>query len=279
MTYVLSNSFQFMSSSATAPFTRTYLGAVLFALALSSSFLCAQTNLITNGSFESGNWDGTQAFVDSNNATGLMFWNTQVANWIPDSNSTWVQDATRASDQNRFVWLGPPGLPYNQAITYIAQTVATSSLAAGQSYHLGLDYDFFNPSDANGASPMTSTLKVYYMLGTSMDMGQGSVMLTDDTNTLASLFTETDMTDAWNNPGGLQWTQGGINFTMPNLSGYDYLRVFLAAPANDGTTSSMGVLVDNVSLSLTVIPEPGSLILAAIGVAGLVGQRRRSITA
>jgi hypothetical protein len=233
----------------------------------------AQTNLITNGSFEAGAWGGTDSFVNSNNASNLLFWNTQVASWIPDSNSTWVQDPTRASDQNRMVWLGPPGAPYNQPITYIAQTVSVAGLTAGQSYHLALDYDFLDPTDPNGLAAMNSTMQVYYMLGNAMDMGGGNFMLMDDTNTKTGLLSEMGMTGSWNNAGGLQWTQDGVDFTMPGLSSYDYLRIFIAAPPNGGATPSMGVLVDNVSL--VAVPEPGSLLLTSMGLLGVLSLRRR----
>lgn len=261
-----------MSDHKAASLSGWRLGALFLALTVFSPTVRAATNLITNGSFENGNWGGTDSFVNSNNASNLMFWNTQVGDWTPNSNSTWIQDAVRASDGNRLVWLGPPGAPYFTPITYISQTVAANTLTAGQTYHLSLDYDFFDPSDPTGASSMDSTLKVYYILGTSMDMGGGSVMLTDDINTQTTLLTETGMTDSWNS---LQWTQGGVDFTMPGLAGYDYLRIFFAAPPNGGSTPSMGVLIDNIGLSVAVVPEPGSLLLVAAGTVGLLARRRR----
>ena len=262
-----------MSARNAVSLTCLRIAIACFALAVLVPCAGAQTNLITNGSFESGNWDGTASFVNSNNASALMFWNTQVGNWIPDSNSTWVQDPTRAQDQNRMVWLGPPGAPYNQAITYISQTVSAAGLTAGQDYHLSLAYDFFDPTDPNGAAPMNSTLKVYYVLGNSMDMGGGNLMLTDDANTQTALLTEIGMTGSWDNSSGLPWSQGSVDFVLPNMAGYDYLRLYLAAPANSVQSPSMGVLVDNVSLS--VVPEPGSLLLAAAGMFKLLSRRKR----
>lgn len=256
--------------------TASLIRSCMAVFAAAGASLCltatAATNLITNGGFESGVWGGTDSFIDSNNASNLLFWNTQVANWVPDSNSTWIQDTTRASEGNRFVWLGPPGAPFNQAITYISQTVATNTLASGLDYHLSLDFDFLDPNDPNNMMGMTSTLKVYYLLGNDMDMGGGNIMLMDDINTQTDLLTESGITDSWNNPSGLQWNSDGIDFTMPNLAGYDYLRIFFAAPPNTVQTPSMGVLVDNLSLS--VVPEPGSFVLLGAGLLGLMGRRR-----
>ncbi|MDB6116496.1 MAG: hypothetical protein JWO08_277, partial [Verrucomicrobiaceae bacterium] len=236
----------------------------------------AATNLITNGSFENGNWGGTDSFVNSNNASNLMFWNTQVADWTPNSNSTWIQDPLRSSDGNRMVWLGPPGAPFFTPITYISQTVAASGLTSGQSYHFSLDYDFFDRNDPSNTMSMDSSLKVYYILGMNMDMGGGNIMLMDDLNTETTLLTQTGMTDTWNDPSGLMWTQGGADFVMPDMTGFDYLRIYIAAPPNSVQTPSMGVLVDNLGLSVVAVPEPGSLFLAAAGCARLMSRRRRA---
>jgi hypothetical protein len=231
-------------------------------------------NLVSNSSFETGNWDGTQTFVDPNNASTLLYWNNVVSNWTPNSGSTWVQDAPRASDGNRMVWLGAP--PFS-AQTYISQPISTlsagGSLQSNQNYTLTLDYDFFDPTDPQGLMGMDSTIDIYYILGTYMFMGDpGNPMLMDNAATRTQLFTDSGMTDSWLNGANMNWMTANIDFQAPNLSGYDYLRIFIAAPLNTVSTPSMGVLVDNVSLSVAVVPEPSSLALVALAT---IGWRRR----
>lgn len=255
------------------PLPRLLACFVLTALPLAAH---AATNLINNGGFEAGNWDGTSSFVDSGNASDLLFWNTVVGSWTPNSRSTWVQDAGRASSGSRFVWLGPPGAPYNQPNTFISQTIAASgngspgtALVKGQSYHLAFDYDFFDVTDPTGAMAMDSTLQVYYMLGNFMFMGDPNNPMLMDNGVRSDLLSISGMTGSWSN---VQWSQAGVDFVMPDLTGYDYLRLFIAAPPNTVQTPSMGALLDNVSLS--VVPEPGSLLLAGTAL-GCVGLRRR----
>ncbi len=243
-------------------------------LALVSQRAHAQANLITNGSFESGNWDGSTSFVDPNNATALLFWNNQVASWTPNSGSDWIQDPTRASNLNRFVWLGPPG---SSTPTFISQTVyvngngnPAAALVTGATYHIGLDIDFFNQSDPNNTMGMMSTVQVYFELGNAMVMGDpNSPMLSENPSTLTNLITASGTTDGW---ATIHWTSTGADFVMPDTTGYDYLRIFIAAPQDSGNSPSVGVLVDNVSL--VAVPEPGSLMLGCAAVA-IFGWRRR----
>lgn len=232
-------------------------------------------NLITNGSFETGSWSGSESFVDTNNGTTLMFWNNLVSNWTPNSGSTWVQDAVRAQDGTRMVWLGAPS---SGTETYISQPVSTlsagGSLLGNQTYHLSLGYDFFDRSDPEGMMAMESTVNVYYVLGTYMFMGDpGNPMLMDVSSTRTALFTDSGMTDTWSSGAGMNWQTCGIDFTTPSLTGYDYLRIYISAPKDTISSPSMGVLVDNVSLTLATVPEPGSLLL--LGVLGTVLRRRR----
>ena len=229
-------------------------------------------NVILNSSFENGNWEGNQSFVDSTNATTLLYWNNVADRWTPNSGSTWVQDSLRATDGNRMVWLGAPT---SNSETYISQPISTLSaggaLLSQTNYHLELDYDFFDPTDPMGMMPMDSTIQIYYTLGYYMFMGDPNMPMLMDDFSRTVLFTDTGMTDSWMNGAAMNWRTAGIDFTTPDLTGYDYLRLYIVAPRNTVQTPSMGVLVDNISLS--PVPEPGSLL--TLGLAGLMGVWRR----
>ena len=231
-------------------------------------------NLLLNGSFDNGNWDGTQSFVNSNNATTLLFWNNVADRWTPNSGSTWVQDATRANSGNRMVWLGPPS---SSTPTFISQPVSTLSAGGARlgntSYPLSLAYDFFDPNDPQNAMGMDSSIKVYYTRGNYMFMGDPNMPMLMDDPTQTDLYSASGTTDAWGSGSGLNWHTAGIDFVTPDMTGYDYLRLFIVAPQNTVATPSMGVLVDSVSLDIAAVPEPSSLLLVAV--AGALGFRRR----
>lgn len=218
-------------------------------------------SLITNGSFEIGSWGGAQSFVDPGNATDAP-WSGLFDNWLTFG-STWVQDAVRADDGNRMVWVQPGN--------YLQQTLATSALQSGQTYTLSLGYDFFDPSDPNNLMGMDSSIQIYYVTGYYYAM-PGHTMPMDDAP--VQLYANTGMTDAWNEGANMDWQTANINFQLPSLAGKDYLRLYITAPSNSPGTPSMGVLIDNVSLNLAVIPEPGSLMLAVLGLM-FYGRRRR----
>ena len=232
-------------------------------------------NLVLNGSFENGNWDGTQSFVDAGNATLLLFWNNVADRWTPNDNSSWIQDPIRANAGNRMVWLGPPT---SATDTFISEPISTpgagGSLAGNTSYHLSLAYDFFDKNDPQNMMGMDSSIKVYYTRGHYMFMGDPNMPMLLDDATQTTVFTDTGTTDSWLNGASMNWKTASIDFVTPDMSGYDYLRIFIAAPQNSGPTPSMGVLVDNVSLDLAAVPEPSSLLLLSVA-AGMALLRRR----
>jgi hypothetical protein len=253
----------------------------LTALLLFSSALVpearAAINLIGNAGFESGAWTGSDNFVDNGNATPLLYWNNVTTGWTPNSGSTWVQDAARASEGSRMVWLGSPS---SSTETYISRPISvtgsggpSTDLLSNELYHLSLDYDFFDVTDPGAHLGNTSTLTVYYELGMYMFMGDPDMpMLMDDVGTRTQLATFTGPTDNWLN-ASMNWQNCGIDFLTPNLGGYDYLRLFFVAPQDSGSTPSHGVLLDNTSLGLVTVPEPGSMLLLGLG---LLCCRRRA---
>ena len=231
----------------------------------------AQNNLFTNPSFELGSISPVSSFVDPNNSMALFHSSSTITGWETNVGSTWVVDPTRAVDGDRMLWLGPPSAGSEECVIHRLAVAATgdpsTELVAGHRYSITLDYQFFDPADPTASSPADSTLAVYYTLGTNAG---GDNPFTR--HVLAQPFGDVD---TWS---GLNWQSLSLEFDMPSIVGYDYMKFYFSAPKNAGATSSRGVLIDNTALSLVVIPEPGSLLclLASLPLLGL-GRRRNSL--
>jgi hypothetical protein len=225
--------------------------------------------LLTNGSFETGTWGGSYDFVDTNNATQLWT-NPQLLNgWRTSNHSVWINDPARATDADRFVWLQHSkgnATTITQDLRYYTSGDSSTSIVGGSTYQLSLDFAYFDPGDVDGSNSMQSSLQVYYRLGTDAED--------------ADPFTDTELMMDFNNVSpwadlsggsGLTWHNGTMTFTLPNIPGYDFLRIYIASPQDSIATPSRGVAIDNISLA--AVPEPSALL--ALGSLGLLSLRRK----
>lgn len=76
-------------------------------------------------------------------------------------------------------------------------------------------------------------------------------------------------------PSASGWTTYSGSFTTVAGSDHLYIEFDATTGANAGSMDQMGV--DNVSLSITPVPEPMTLSLAAMGMVGLWAIRRRNV--
>jgi len=74
-------------------------------------------------------------------------------------------------------------------------------------------------------------------------------------------------------PSTSGWTTYTGSFTTVAGSDHLYIEFDATTGANVGSTDQMGI--DNVSLSITPVPEPATLSLATLGILGLWAVRRR----
>lgn len=226
--------------------------------------------LLLNNGFESGTWSGTYDFVDTNNATQLWTLPQLLPNWATATNSVWVDDPTRATQGGRFVWLDPsygPQVCVGQKLSYFTSGDSNTQVVGGATYQILADYAFFDPGDVDGSNPMLSSFEIYAIMGDNV--------FGDDPGSKIDLFLDSNSVSPWENGlggSGLTWYQASITFTMPVITGYDYVKFYFSAPTDSVSSPSRGVAVDN--LSLAAVPEPSGV--ALLGVTGLwLGFMRR----
>ncbi len=229
--------------------------------------------LMLNGSFESGSWGGTYDFVDNNNATQLYVTPKLLTGWATEGHSVWVNDTSRANHASRFVWLDPSygsTVCVAQSFNVFSSGDSSAAVVAGADYHVSVDFAFFDQGDVLGTDLGASSLEVYAYLGSRADG-----FLDPSTRIDLPYHYESGSVSPWSAIGGgngLNWNTADIHFTMPDVTGYDYMTIFFSAPLDTVGTPSRGVALDNVSFA--AIPEPSAALLAmAFGMT--VGVRRR----
>lgn len=247
------------------------MAGVLFLALLAGRAAMGQVNILNNSSFEVGLWSGGQNFVDPGNATALFSNTSTIGSWETHNGSTWVEDAARAVNGDRMLWIGPPQAGSELCTIYNTPVFSAGDAAlhliAGNRYNVSINFAFFDPADPMASSGEDSTLQIYYLLG--------SNALGDDPFSKVSLRNLQGEVAAWSSGlggSGSLWNLASAEFDVPDITGYDYLKLYFSAPANTVATPSRGVLLDQASLSL--VPEPDSLLLTVLGLLGMLSRRR-----
>ena len=113
-------------------------------------------NLFTNGSFELGNFSGNATIVSpANNADDSG--NTDISDWSRDNGVFWIEDATKASNGNRFLYIPIAGECSAQGFN-----LSNGVVSACKTYKLTFDgagFDHLNPNGGVGLSAFTLEAK------------------------------------------------------------------------------------------------------------------------
>jgi hypothetical protein len=218
--------------------------AILLTLCL-PNVIYAQ-NLFTNGSFELGNFNGNATIVaPANNADDSG--STDISDWSRDNGVFWIEDATRASNGNRFLYI--PILGNCSAQGFNLSNGIVSSCKTYKITFDGAGFDHLNPNGGVGLSAFT--LEAKYA----------------DANGIALLavldrrgFTDVQTGQAAQNPvvpsawNSLAWKRMTTYFTLPDApAGANKIQIFISS-SNQIAGATQGIVIDNVVLE--AVPEP-----------------------
>lgn len=195
----------------------------------------ASANMILNGDFEAPQLSGSQWQVFGS----IPGWNTTAGSGIEIQRNTVVN----AQSGNQYVELDSHyAVDTNSTMSQAVSTVA------GQTYTLSF---WYSPRTNNGSND--NGINVFW------DAFGGDFLSFDATNQVLSI-------DNYINSQTNYWAP----FTVDLVATSSQMALSFGA---DGMDNTFGGFIDNVSL-IAKVPEPSSLMLIGLGVAGLILRRR-----
>lgn len=216
----------------------TILQAAAAALSFAAAS-AANANLIVNGSFETPDVDTTSGMVGG---SGWQVYNgSQVAGWdVAYGYGIEIQKSgtvVNAQHGDQYVELDSHGSNSNTAIYQLI-----SGLTVGKEYELSF---WYQPRTSNNRND------------NGMDVFWGLPYDSVEIDSIANVVRD----------ASTDWVQYTYLLTAIDTT----MELMMAA---DGQQNSLGALVDNVSL--VAVPEPGTLALLGLGLAGLGFARRKA---
>ena len=221
-------------------------------------------NVLLNGGFETGpGWTGTEWFPNTthvnkkpsrNNFAGSGIIN----NWNPDK-ASWIQDATRAREGSRFLYLPPSDQTWNfcvgQTLT-VGGSGSGRALTTGKLYRVRYSAVTFNPNVPTGAGATQSMPAVEYGYTTTTGgSGFGELFnLRDDATGLPAAMSSASNWDSlnWRNYTGYV-VAPAVSSTSYNLT--LWLSLVKAAGASGTASTTSGMLFDNLRIEEVLTTE------------------------
>jgi hypothetical protein len=210
---------------------------------------CNGTNLLTNGSAESGNYVANASVVDPNNANKNAVYNNDITDWERNGNVSWITDATRATDGNRFIYLPSEGLCFTRLFD-LATDVSTC-----KTYKLCLDVAAFDANSPSGGATTSGFVLEGIYYNASFSTNEDIFKIKNFTDVSTNNAATNPMTiSSWNN---IQWKRITVTFTLPaaTIASPKYFKMYLSNALNSYVASDgKGILLDNVCL--TEVTDP-----------------------
>jgi hypothetical protein len=203
-------------------------------------------NLFQNGSFETGTFSANSTIISpANNADNAG--SSDIATWSRDNNVFWIEDATRATDGNRFLYIPVAGQCSAQGFT-----LAGGIISSCKTYKLTFDgagFDHLTPNGGVGLSAFTLEAKY-------ADANSNPILAVLDrrgfTDVQTGLAAQNPVVpSAWNH---LIWKRMCTYFTLPDApAGATKLQLFISN-SNQIAGASSGIVLDNLVLEAVPIP-------------------------
>jgi hypothetical protein len=203
-------------------------------------------NLFPNGSFELGNFTGNTTIVSpANNADDSG--NTDISNWSRDNGVFWIEDATRATEGNRFLYIPITGECAAQGFN-----LSNGIVSSCKTYKITFDGAGFNHLNPNGGVGLSAfTLEAKYA-----DANSNPMLAVLDRRGFTDVQTgqaapNPVVPSAWNN---LAWKRMTTYFTLPDAPvGATKIQIFISN-SNQIAGATQGIVIDNIVLE--AVPEP-----------------------
>ncbi len=203
-------------------------------------------NLFTNGSFELGNFNGNATLISpANNADNSG--NADITDWWRDNGVFWVEDPTRATNGNRFLYISVTGECSAQGFNLSNNIISTC-----KTYKMTFDgagFDHLNPNGGVGLSSFTLEAKY-------VDANGATILAVLDRRGFTDVQTgqaaqNPVVPSAWNN---LAWKRMTTYFTLPDApAGANKIQIFISN-SNQIAGATQGIVIDNIVLEAVPIP-------------------------
>jgi hypothetical protein len=218
---------------------------------------CVGANLFSNPSIENGTFDVNSSVVDPNNADFTAVYATDITDWERNEETYWINDPTRATDGDRFIYLPSPNLCFTKLFDL------NTEVSTCKQYKICFDVAAFDKDNPNGGSLTSGIIIEGKYWSNTFGQGEDVFTITDFTEVTTNNPLTNPMTiTPWNNLG---WKRVTATITLPQatIANASWFKLYFSTPLNTVLASDgKGILLDNVCI--TEVPNAVTFSLSQI---------------